>query len=378
MLKRTVYDEEHDMFRDAVRGLFSRELEPYHDQWEKDQIVPREFWLKAGEQGLLCPQVPEEYGGPGGDYRYLSVVLEELHLLGATGPGFAVHSDICSGYILNQGTEEQKRHWLPKMVSGEAIAAIAMTEPGTGSDLQGVRTTARRDGDDYVINGAKTFISNGQNANVVIVVAKTDPSLGAKGISLILVETDRKGYRCGRNLEKMGLHAQDTSEMFFDDVRVPASNLLGQEGRGFGQLMNELPQERLALAVGAQALAQRAFNLTVEYTQERQAFGKPIIEFQNTRYKLAEMKTQIGAGWAFVDKCIEHHGRGELDATDAAMVKLWTSEMLAKVADECVQLFGGYGYMMEYPISRTYLDARVQRIFGGTSEIMKELISRSL
>ncbi len=378
MLKRTVYDEDHDMFRDAVKGFFARELEPHYAQWEKDHIVPREFWLKAGEQGLLCPQVPEEYGGPGGDYRYLSVVVEELHLAGATGPGFAVHSDICSAYILNQGSEEQKKYWLPKMVSGEAIAAIAMTEPGTGSDLQGIRTTARRDGDEYVINGAKTFISNGQNANVVIVVAKTDPTLGAKGISLILVETDREGFRCGRNLEKMGLHAQDTSEMFFDDVRVPVSNLLGQEGRGFGQLMGELPQERLAIAVGCQALAQRAYNLTVDYTQERQAFGKPIIEFQNTRFKLADLKTQIEAGWAFVDKCIEHHGRGELDATDAAMAKLWTSEMLARVSDECVQLFGGYGYMMEYPISRTYLDARVQRIFGGTSEIMKELISRSL
>ncbi|TDI58870.1 MAG: acyl-CoA dehydrogenase [Alphaproteobacteria bacterium] len=378
MLKRTVYDEDHELFRDAVKGFFARELEPHYEQWEKDHIVPREFWLKAGEQGLLCPQIPEEYGGPGGDYRYLSVVVEELHLAGATGPGFAVHSDICSGYILSQGSEEQKKHWLPKMVSGEAIAAIAMTEPGTGSDLQGIRTTARRDGDDYVINGAKTFVSNGQNANVVIVVAKTDPSLGAKGISLILVETDREGFRCGRNLEKMGLHAQDTSEMFFDDVRVPVSNLMGQEGGGFGQLMNELPQERLAIAVGCQALAQRAYNLTVEYTRERQAFGKPIIEFQNTRFKLADMKTQIEAGWAFVDKCIEHHRVGELDATDAAMVKLWTSEMLASVADECVQLFGGYGYMMEYPITRTYLDARVQRIFGGTSEIMKELISRSL
>jgi acyl-CoA dehydrogenase len=378
MLKRTVYDEDHDMFRDAVKGFFARELEPHYAQWEKDHIVPREFWLKAGEQGLLCPQVPEEYGGPGGDYRYLSVVVEELHLAGATGPGFAVHSDICSAYVLNQGSEEQKKHWLPKMVSGEAIAAIAMTEPGTGSDLQGIRTTARRDGDEFVINGAKTFISNGQNANFVIVVAKTDPTLGAKGISLILVETDREGFRCGRNLEKMGLHAQDTSEMFFDDVRVPVSNLLGQEGRGFGQLMGELPQERLAIAVGCQALAQRAYNLTVDYTQERQAFGKPIIEFQNTRFKLADLKTQIEAGWAFVDKCIEHHGRGELDATDAAMAKLWTSEMLARVSDECVQLFGGYGYMMEYPIARTYLDARVQRIFGGTSEIMKELISRSL
>jgi acyl-CoA dehydrogenase len=378
MLKRTVYNEDHDMFRDAVKGFFARELEPNYEQWEKDHIVPRDFWLKAGEQGLLCPQVPEEYGGPGGDYRYLSVVVEELHLAGATGPGFAVHSDICSAYVLNQGSEEQKKHWLPKMVSGEAIAAIAMTEPGTGSDLQGIRTTARADGDDYVVNGAKTFISNGQNADIVIVVAKTDPGLGAKGISLILVETDRDGFRTGRNLDKMGLHAQDTSEMFFDDVRVPKSNLLGVEGGGFGQLMNELPQERLAIAVGCQALAQRAYDLTIEYTRERQAFGKPIIDFQNTRFKLAEMKTQIAAGWALVDQCIEHHGRDELDATDAAMAKLWTSEMLGKVSDECVQLFGGYGYMMEYPITRTYLDARVQRIFGGTSEIMKELIGRSL
>lgn len=379
MLKRTVYEEEHELFRDSVKGFFSRELSPYHLDWEKDGVVPREFWKKAGAQGLLCPQIPEEYGGPGGDYRYLSIVVEELQIIGATGPGFAVHSDICSAYMLNQGTEEQKQYWLPKMVSGEAIAAIAMTEPGTGSDLQGIRTTARRDGDEYVINGSKTFISNGQNADVVIVVAKTDPSLGAKGISLILVESNRDGFRCGRKLEKMGMHAQDTSELFFDDVRVPVTNLMGEgEGRGFGQLMNELPQERLAIAVGAQAAAQYAYNMTVEYTKERKAFGKPILEFQNTKFKLAEMRTDVEAGWAFVDKCIEHHCRGELEATDAAMAKLWTSEMLGRVVDECVQLFGGYGYMTEYPISRAYLDARVQRIFGGTSEIMKELISRSL
>jgi len=299
-------------------------------------------------------------------------------MAGATGPGFAVHSDICSAYILNQGSEEQKQKWLPKMVSGEAIFAIAMTEPGTGSDLQGVSTTARLDGDEWVINGSKTFISNGQNADVVIVVAKTDPSLGAKGISLILVESDRDGYRCGRNLEKMGLHAQDTSEIFFDDVRVPKSNLLGEEGRGFVQLMTELPQERLAIAVGCMGLAQRAYDLTVEYTKERMAFGKPIIELQNTRFKLASLKTELAAGWALTDQCIEHHCRGELDATDAAMAKLWTSEMLGRMADECVQLFGGYGYMMEYPISRVFLDARIQRIFGGTSEIMRELISRTL
>jgi len=378
MLRRAVYDDDHEMFRDAVRGFFNRELEPNYDQWEKDGVVPRSFWLKAGEQGLLCPQIPEEYSGPGGDYRYLSVVVEELHMAGATGPGFAVHSDICSAYILNQGSEEQKQKWLPKMVSGEAIFAIAMTEPGTGSDLQGVSTTARLDGDEWVINGSKTFISNGQNADVVIVVAKTDPSLGAKGISLILVESDRDGYRCGRNLEKMGLHAQDTSEIFFDDVRVPKSNLLGEEGRGFVQLMTELPQERLAIAVGCMGLAQRAYDLTVEYTKERMAFGKPIIELQNTRFKLASLKTELAAGWALTDQCIEHHCRGELDATDAAMAKLWTSEMLGRMADECVQLFGGYGYMMEYPISRVFLDARIQRIFGGTSEIMRELISRTL
>ena len=379
MLTRSIYDEEHTMFRDSVRKFFDRELRPNHEAWEKEGIVPRDFWLRSGEQGLLCPQVPEEYGGPGGDYRYLSVVNEELGFAGASGPGFAVHSDICAGYILKYGSEDQKKEWLPKMVTGEAIAAIAMTEPNTGSDLQGVKTTALMDGNHYVVNGSKTFISNGQNADLVIVVAKTDPKQGARGVSLILVETDRDGYRPGRNLDKMGLHAADTSEMSFEDVRVPTSNLLGtEEGQGFIQLMQELPQERLSIAVGALATAQYAYDLTVEYTKERKAFGKSIFDFQNTRFKLADLKTQLELGWAFTDKCIEHHARGELSASDAAMAKLWTTEMLGRVTDECVQLFGGYGYMNEYPIARLYTDARVQRIYGGTSEIMKELISRSL
>lgn len=379
MLTRSVYDEEHTLFRDAVRKFFDKEMKPHHEDWEKEGIVPREFWRRSGEQGLLCPQVPEEYGGPGGDYRYLSIVNEELGFAGASGPGFAVHSDICAGYILKYGSEDQKKTWLPSMVSGEVIAAIAMTEPNTGSDLQGVKTTALLDGNQYVVNGSKTFISNGQNADLVIVVAKTDPKQGAKGVSLILVETDRDGYELGRNLDKMGLHAADTSEMSFDDVRVPTSNLLGtEEGQGFAQLMQELPQERLSIAVGAQATAQYAYDLTIEYTKERKAFGKAIFDFQNTRFKLADLKAQLEVGWAFVDKCIEHHGRGELSASDAAMAKLWVTEMLGRVADECVQLFGGYGYMNEYPITRLYTDARVQRIYGGTSEIMKELISRSL
>lgn len=379
MLSRSVYDEEHELFRDAVRKFFDKEMKPNHESWEKEGLVPREFWRRSGEQGLLCPQIPEEYGGPGGDYRYLAIVNEELGFAGASGPGFAVHSDICAGYLLKHGSEDQKKEWLPKMVSGEAVAAIAMTEPNTGSDLQGVKTTAVLDGNQYVVNGSKTFISNGQNADLVIVVAKTDPSQGARGTSLIIVETEREGFRRGRNLEKMGMHAADTSEMFFDEVRVPTSNLMGSEpGQGFFQLMQELPQERLGIAVGAQATAQHAYDLTVEYTKERKAFGKAIFDFQNTRFKLAELKTELELGWAFVDKCIEHHGRGALEATDAAMAKLWVTEMLGRMVDECVQLFGGYGYMNEYPITRLYTDSRVQRIYGGTSEIMKELISRSL
>lgn len=379
MLQRHVYDEEHEMFRDAVRKFFDKEMTPHHNQWEKDGVVPKSFWQQAGEQGLLCPQVPEEYGGPGGDYRYLAIVDEELGLAGATGPGFTVHSDICAGYLLSYGSEDQKREWLPKMVSGEAITAIAMTEPGTGSDLQGIKTTAKLDGNQYVINGNKTFISNGQNADLIILVAKTDPAQGAKGTSLILVEADRDGVRKGRNLDKMGMHAADTSELFFDDVRVPTANLLGpEEGKGFVQLMTELPQERLGIAINAMASAQYAYDLTVDYVKERRAFGKTVFDFQNTRFKLAELKTELAVSWAFIDQCIEHHMRGALTAEDAAMAKLWVTEMQGRVVDEGVQLHGGYGYMNEYPIARAYTDARVQRIYGGTSEIMKELISRGI
>ena len=379
MLARTLYSEEHEMFRESVRRFFDKELAPHHEEWQKNRLVPRDFWLKAGAQGILCPQAPAEYGGPGGDYRYLPIVNEEFARCGASGPNFGVHSDITAQYILNHGSEEQKKTWLPKMVSGEVIAGIAMTEPGAGSDLQGVRTTAVRDGDSYIINGSKIFITNGISADLILVVAKTDAKAGAKGTSLILVEANREGFRKGRNLEKMGLKAQDTAELFFDDVRVPAANLLGgEENLGFIQMMQELPQERLSIATWAMGSAQLAFDLTNTYVKERKAFGKAIAEFQNTRFTLADLKTQIEAGWAFHDKCVALHCEHKLDAAGAAMVKLWTTEMQGRVVDACLQLFGGYGYMMEYKIAQLYVDARVQRIYGGTSEIMKELISRSL
>nr|WP_229773626.1 acyl-CoA dehydrogenase family protein [Iodidimonas muriae] len=376
MLKhREIYDSDHDMFRDSVRTFFARHMHPHKEQWRKDGIIPREFWTKAGEAGLLCPSIPEEYGGAGGDFRFNAIVDEELGY-GGTAAGFSVHSDICASYLLHYGSEEMKKTWLPKMASGEAVAAIAMTEPGTGSDLQGIKTTAKRDGNHYVINGQKTFISNGQHADIIIVVAKTDPDAGAKGTSLILVEADREGVSRGRNLEKMGQKAADTSELFFDSVRVPITNCIGDEGMGFVYLMQELPQERLVIAVAAAAAAQHAFDITVDYVKGRKAFGRPIASFQNTRFKLAEMKTEIEVGWAFVDQCTRRHLEGKLDAQGGAMAKLWLSEMQGRVVDQCVQLHGGYGYMMEYDIAQHYVDARVQRIYGGTSEIMKELISR--
>lgn len=378
MLKRHIYEPEHEMFRDAVRKFVEQEIAPHHETWEHDGRVPHALWLKAGAQGLLCPQVPEEYGGPGGDYRYLAIVDEELCLYTGCSTGFAVHSDIVGSYILNHGSEEQKKAWLPKMVSGEVIAGIAMTEPNTGSDLQAVKTSAILTGNEYVLNGSKTFISNGQNGHLFVVVAKTNPAEKAQGISLVLVEGDQEGFKRGRNLDKIGLKAQDTSELFFDNVRVPTSNLLGEEGKGFVCLMQELPQERLALAIGAVSAAQKIFDITVDYVKERKAFGQPIAAFQNTRFKLAELKTELQVGWAFLDKCIDHHLRGELEPAEAAMIKLWTSEMQGRVVDECLQLHGGYGYMTEYAVARAYRDARIQRIYGGTSEIMKELIARSI
>jgi alkylation response protein AidB-like acyl-CoA dehydrogenase len=373
-----IYEEDHAIFRDSVRKFVEKEVAPYHEQWEKDSIVPKSLWLKAGEAGLLSPTVPEEYGGPGCDFRYNGIVSEELARCGYTGPGFGLHSDIAVPYLVNYGSEEQKQEYLPKCVSGECIMAIAMTEPGTGSDLQGVKTTAKMDGNEYVINGSKTFITNGQNADLIIVVAKTDPDAGAKGTSLILVESHREGFKRGRNLEKLGMKAADTSELFFDEVRVPTSNCLGEENKGFIYLMQDLPQERLSVAVGAVAACEGALQWTLDYTAQRQAFGKSISEFQNTKFKLAELKTEITIARVFVDRCLELHVNGDLDVETAAMAKLWTTDLQGKVMDECLQLHGGYGFMWEYPITRAYADARVQRIYAGTNEIMKEIISRKL
>jgi len=378
MIARTVFSPEHEAFRDQVRRFVEREIAPKHAQWEKDGKVSREAWTKAGSAGLLCASVPEQYGGPGAGFLYSAIVIEELARVGATGPGFALHSEIVTPYLLHHGTEAQKRHWLPRMVTGETIAAVAMTEPGAGSDLQGIKTTAIRQGDDYVINGQKVFITNGQNADLVVVVAKTDPSQGAKGMSLILVERGRAGFTRGRNLDKVGWHAQDTSELFFDNVRVPVSNLLGEEGRGFVYLVQELAQERLVASLRNVATIEAVLNDTIAYTRERQAFGKSIQSFQNTKFKLAEMKTLATVSRVFLDRCLELHVRGELDAVDAAMQKLWSSELLGKVVDECVQLHGGYGYMWEFPVARAFADARMTRIAGGTSEIMKEIIGRAL
>ena len=373
-----VYTAEHEAFRDQVKRFIAREITPYHDNWEKAGEIDRDLWHKMGAAGLLCCAVPEEYGGPGADFSYSAVVLEELAKANASGPGVGVHSDIVTPYILHYGSDEQKQEWLPKLVSGEAVGAIAMTEPGTGSDLQGVRTSAIEDGNHLVVNGAKTFITNGQQADVIIVVAKTDPSQGAHGTSLVLVEREREGFSRGRNLEKIGLKAQDTSELFFDNVRVPKTNLLGEEGRGFEYLMSDLPQERLIIALGAVAHAEAGLDWTIEYVKGRKAFGKAIGDFQNTRFRLADVKTEVTIGRAFVEQCLEKHMNGGLDPTTAAMAKLWTTEMENRVLDICLQLHGGYGYMWEFPIARAWADARVQRIYAGTNEIMKEIIGRGL
>ncbi|MBL6750057.1 MAG: acyl-CoA dehydrogenase family protein [Nevskia sp.] len=377
---REVYDSEHALLREAVRAFIAAEVAPNFPRWESEGIVDRGFWLKAGAAGLLCPQVPEAYGGAGGTFRHHAVITEELAYSGFGGPqgNVQVHSDVCSGYVLHYGSEELKQRWLPRMVSGETVCAVAMTEPGAGSDLQGIRTRAVPRGDGYVVSGQKTFISNGQNAGLVIVVARTNDAPGAKGLSLVLVEADRPGFRRGRKLDKLGQLSGDTSELFFDEVAVPAANVLGAEGGGFAALMTELPQERLTIAVGSIAAAQRAFDLTCEYVRQRKAFGKAIGEFQNTRFKLADLKADLSVGWAFVDQCLERHDRRALSAHDASVAKLWCTEMQGRVVDQCLQFFGGYGFMREYEICRLYADARVQRIYGGTSEIMRELIARSL
>ena len=374
---RTAYDADLDLFRDQVRKFFDKELYPHLDRWEEEGIVDRSFWKAYGEAGLLCPQVPAEYGGLGLDYRYNAVIGEELSYAGSSA-GVTLQSDITVDYIINYGSEEQKQRLLPGMVSGEIITAIAMTEPGTGSDLQGVKTTAIRDGNHYVLNGSKTYITNGQNADVVIVVAKTDPSLGSKGVSLILVERGTAGFERGRNLDKVGQNSADTSELFFNDVRVPITNCLGEEGRGFAYLMNQLAQERLQIAIAGQAGAQRAFDEAVKFTKERKAFGQAIFDFQNTRFTLAALKAKLQAGWAHLDWAIKRHVAGELNAAEASAAKLFHTELQWEACDTALQLHGGAGYMNEYPIARLWRDARVQRIYGGTSEIMKEVVARSI
>jgi alkylation response protein AidB-like acyl-CoA dehydrogenase len=378
-MKRTLYTPEHLMFRDAFRRFVEKEIAPHHAQWEHDGIVPRAVWRKAGELGFLCFEAPEDLGGAGvDDYRYHAIVAEELACAGATGIGFGLHSSIVLPYILRFGTAEQQARWIPRMVAGELISAIAMTEPAAGSDLAGIRTTAVRDGDHYLVNGQKTFITNGIHSDLVVAVVKTDPAARHKGISLLMIERGMEGFTRGRNLEKIGMKAQDTAELFFDNVRVPVTNLLGEEGQGFYCLMQRLPQERLDIAVAAVAACEAALEMTLRYCKERTAFGQPIGSFQNSRFKLAEMKTEIAVARVFVDRCIEALNAGELTAEEAAMAKWWTTDLQKRVMDECLQLHGGYGYMLEYPIARFYLDARVQAIYGGTNEIMKEVIGRSL
>ncbi|VVP93302.1 MULTISPECIES: acyl-CoA dehydrogenase family protein [Pseudomonas] len=373
---RGVFREDHNMFRDQARRFVDREIVPYLHEWEKNGIVPKEVWLKAGENGLLCSTVPEEYGGPGGDFGHSAVMIEELARANATAVGFTTHSEIVTPYIVAYGSEVQKQQWLPRMVSGELIGVIAMSEPGIGSDLRAMRTSARRDGDDYIVNGQKTFITNGGNAGLVVTATKIDPA--AKELTLICVEEGRAGFAKGRLLEKIGLKGQDTAELFFDEVRVPVGNRLGEEGMGFKYLTHQLAWERLIIAIRAAQSIDTLLEETIGYTRERKVFGKPVLDFQNTRFKLAEAKAQVTMLRVFVDDCLAKVMRGELTPEIAAMAKLLGSEMQGKLLDEFLQLHGGYGFMSEYKISRAWVDARVARIYGGTSEIMKEIIGRTL
>ena len=377
-MPRPIFSPEHDAFRDQVRRFCDHEIAPRHAAWEESHGVPRSVWKQAGDHGLLCCWLPEALGGPGGDLLHDFIVSEELGRIGATGPGFPLHSIIVAPYIAAHATAELQRTLLPAMVAGDAISAIAMTEPGAGSDLAGVRTRAVREGDHYVLSGQKTFITNGHNADVIVVVCKTDPDKGAHGVSLLVVTADMPGFSRGRNLRKIGQHAQDTAELFFDQVRVPASHLLGEEGRGFQYLMQKLAQERLLISVQCQARAEAVLGWTVDYVKDRKAFRQRVADFQNTRFKLAALATDLHAGRAYCDQLIAQHLAGQLDAVGAAAGKLWHSELLGRVTDECLQLFGGYGYMAEYPVARAYADARIERIYGGTSEIMKEIVARSL
>jgi len=378
MIERTIFSQDHIAFRDSFRRFVDKEIVPFHAQWEEQGYVDREVWKKAGENGFLCTSMPEQYGGAAADKLYSVVMMEELARANASGIGFGLHSEIVAPYILHYGSEEQKHHWLPRLASGETIGAIAMSEPAAGSDLQGVKTTALRQGDHYVLNGSKTFITNGWNADLVIVVAKTNPAAGAKGTSLLLLERGMPGFDKGKRLKKIGMKAQDTSELFFDNVQVPAANLLGAENSGFIYLMQELPWERLQIAISAVESAQAAIDWTIAYTKERKVFGTTVASFQNTRFKLAELQTEVQVARVFVDKCTSLLLDEKLDTATASMAKYWCSDLQCKVIDECLQLHGGYGYMWEYPIARAFADARVQRIYGGTNEIMKEVITRSM
>ncbi|MFL6128406.1 MAG: acyl-CoA dehydrogenase family protein [Mycobacteriales bacterium] len=379
-MQRTLNEPEHEAFRDTVRTFLERHVVPRHAEWEKAGIVDRDVWVEAGKQGLLGMDVPEDYGGGGvADFRYNVVLDEEITRHGASGVGFGLHNDIVAPYLLTLGTDEQKGRWLPPFCAGEMITAIAMSEPGAGSDLQAIRTHARRDGGDWVLSGSKTFITNGINADLVLVVAKTDPDAdGARGLSLLAVERGMAGFERGRNLDKIGLKAQDTAELFLDDVRVPATNLVGEENRGFVHLMDNLPQERLSIAVGAVAACEKVLELTLEYVKSRQAFGRPVGSFQHSRFVLAEIATEATIARTYLDECIRQHMRRQLTVSDAAMAKWWTTDLQNKVADACLQLHGGYGYMTEYMVSKAWLDGRVQAIYGGTNEIMKEIVGRGL
>ena len=380
-MQRNLYDEEHDLFRDSFRRFCEKELAPNNDEWERAGIVPKDVFAQAGQHGFVGMAIPEEYGGGGNDdFRYNVIIAEELQRSGlnAAGLGLTLHNDICLPYFLSYCNDEQKQRWLPGIASGELITAIAMTEPGIGSDLASMKTTAIADGDDFIVNGSKTFITNGINADLVITAVKTDPTQRHKGMSLVIIEGGMEGFERGRNLEKIGMHAQDTAELFFNDVRVPSANVLGEVGQGFTYLVSNLPQERLSVAVTGVAAAAQALEWTIEYCKERKAFGQPIGSFQNSRFELAEMKTEIEIGQAFIDKCVLALNEGALTAEEAAMAKWWCTDLQGRVVDRCLQLHGGYGYMLEYPIARAYADARVTRIYAGTNEIMKEIIGRSM
>jgi acyl-CoA dehydrogenase len=377
-IQRSIFREDHEMFRETARRFFERECVPRQAEWDEAGKVDRQTWLKAGREGLLCTMVPAVYGGGGGDFGHATVINEEMHRAGVSGVSFGLHSDIIAMYIVRFGTEEQKHRWLPSICSGETILALGMTEPGSGSDLKAARTTAVRDGDEYVINGSKTFISNGLNCDMVLLACRTDPAAGSKGISLIMVETSREGFRRGRKLEKVGQRASDTAEMFFDDVRVPVGNLLGEEGKGFAYMMQELPQERLGIAIYAAIHLERLLELTIEYVKDRKAFGQSVWDFQNTKFKLADAKAASVAVRTMVDYYISEHMRRKLTVEEAAIAKLFATETLWKHLDDMVQLHGGYGYMLEYPIARAFVDLRISRVFGGTNEVQRELIARKL